>query len=160
MTPSLSVMKHSLQFGRMWIVKQKVIKRPIIIAWQQQYSVGNDALDADHKHLLHLINSFYVSSKSIKHEDLEHTLSALTAYSIKHFYNEESHMRKILYHGITKHQALHEAFIAKVQGFHNTLRNNRHLELGVEVAKFLASWWKNHIIVEDQLYAKTKTAAR
>ncbi len=129
------------------------MKRPIIIKWSQEFSVGVPHLDDDHKELLQFINLIYANSTAMNSDDVDDLLSSMIAFSIKHFHNEESYMRRIGYRHLTEHKTLHDEFMEKIQQFHNEFRKSGGRAIGSEVSKFLASWWKDHILFEDQRYA-------
>ena len=136
------------------------MKRPIIIAWAQEYSVGENNLDDDHKYLLQIINKIYVNGKSMKREEAERCLSDLIAYAVRHFHREESHMRRIGFDGLARHKTLHDEFMVRAQQFHREFSGSGAPTVTDEVSKFLASWWKDHILHEDQRYAEAKNGVR
>jgi len=129
------------------------MKRPIIISWDPKFTVGNPALDEEHKTLLALINNVYVSAQSMNVDDVESRLSILIAFSLTHFHHEESYMRKMLFPEIADHKRLHDEFLIKVQNFHTSFQKGKNAGTTSEMSTFLASWWRDHILHEDQKYA-------
>lgn len=132
------------------------MKREIIISWSPEMSVGDPQLDKDHRLLLNEINALYVKHKSLDRPAVEHLLSALLAYSISHFHREEALMRRISYSGLHQHVQLHEAFTARIQQFIEHYRREDQPDLGESMLHFLADWWKDHILNEDQGYAAAR----
>ncbi len=134
------------------------MKRPLIISWSQDFSVGVPQLDKDHKQLLHFINTIYANSTAMNSDNIEDLLSSMIAFSVKHFHNEESYMRRIGFERLAEHKALHDEFMEKAQQFLNDFRRSGKRVIGAEVSTFLASWWKDHILYEDQQYTTAGTS--
>ncbi len=68
-------------------------KTPQFIPWKGYYSVGNEALDAQHKTLLSLINRLYDSiEKGTEEELMQPVFEQLIEYAKVHFVQEEELM--------------------------------------------------------------------
>ncbi len=128
-------------------------KRKFLV-WKEEYSVGIEALDMDHKKLLNLINQFqtavlYRTGREFEQEAFD----ALVDYTRTHFSREEALMEEHGYPDFEAHQAQHRKMIAQVEACMAQYTNEGRqvpLERAVE---FLQDWLINHINGTDQEYS-------
>lgn len=82
------------------------------IAWSGAWSVGNDLIDADHRHLLTLINIFEkVLTTDRPLTDLRAAVDALFDYTRGHFSREERIMLTLGYAKYDYHKHAHGELI-------------------------------------------------
>lgn len=126
--------------------------RVMNLVWKDDYSVGVEALDFDHKLLFSLINQLDGAIADQEGEDvLGSVLGVLAEYTRYHFMREEKLMSKGGYPEIGSHHGRHEALTRRV----NELKDKfdaRHPQAAMEVRDFLAEWLTSHILSEDQAY--------
>ncbi|WP_172822295.1 bacteriohemerythrin [Magnetospirillum moscoviense] len=68
------------------------------IAWRDAMSVGDAAIDADHRHLIGLVNSFKAAvAAEIDHKRAARVLLALMDYTTEHFAREEALQKEVRY---------------------------------------------------------------
>lgn len=79
------------------------------IAWKQEYSVGNEAIDADHQGLFDLVRE--LAEADITDGLLNSILVRLENYAAGHFSREEALMEKMGYPGFEEHKKQHQAFV-------------------------------------------------
>ena len=80
-----------------------------LVRWQDEYLVGDNTIDADHKMLFGIINEFYDAFvQSRKRSDLTHILIRLVNYAEEHFQREEKIMAEHGFPGAAEHHAIHE----------------------------------------------------
>ncbi len=128
--------------------------KPLIV-WSRAMSVGVPLLDSQHRQLITEINRLQTAGDSFKREAIEDCLAALATYAVKHFHDEESHMRKIRYAGLAEHTRFHDEFSEQVSQFLRRLAEGPDgSELAQEIQRFLSAWLKDHIMSEDQGYAR------
>ncbi|CAA7620179.1 conserved hypothetical protein [Candidatus Terasakiella magnetica] len=119
-----------------------------VIAWTESMSVGSDALDADHKMLIGMINGLGQPDA-----DFVALFHALVEYTCGHFEREEAHLEAIDYPGLDSHRAQHDAFTDRVSDLLRQYRETPFERSDSRVADFLWTWLKSHILIEDMKYA-------
>jgi hemerythrin len=123
------------------------------VAWDDDYSVGIEAIDDDHKKLLTLINNlqtavYYPTGEAFERQALKELLD----YTKYHFKREEDLLRKHEYPGFDDHKRQHDEMIARVGSFMDEYERDR--ESTVEgMTEFLKTWLINHINGTDQKYS-------
>lgn len=127
------------------------------IVWKDDYSVGIDSLDQDHKKLIALLNQFitaydYAMSESYEREALDD----LIAYTKYHFEREEKLMEENEYPDIVAHKAQHKKMFAQVETFVELYNEKGHDALD-EISDFLSNWLINHINGTDKEYSQHLT---
>jgi len=124
------------------------------IEWTEEFSVGIQEIDAQHKILLDLTNQLYVlvmkRANNMKICDMANQLSN---YGIVHFTVEESLMRLFGYSGYEAHRQKHEEI--RQQLFESLyIRVNSGSEpVGEDLLHLFKKWLIHHITVEDTKYA-------
>ncbi len=125
------------------------------LTWKEEYSVGIEALDKDHRKLLNLINQFQTAAlyrTGIEFE--QEAFDALVEYTRTHFNREEALMEEHGYPDFEAHQDLHRKMITQVEesmAQHANEGRQVPLERTVE---FLQDWLLNHINGTDQKYSE------
>ncbi len=122
------------------------------IAWKEEYSVGVQVLDDDHKKLVQLLNQFttaydYAMSESFERQALED----LVDYTKTHFLREEKIMEENGYPDIVAHKEQHRKMIEQVEVFVGLYHQKGHEALE-DVSTFLSKWLINHINGTDKQY--------
>lgn len=129
------------------------------IVWNDAYSIGVEAMDADHQQLAVLINllgdHLHLPSNAPAVVEL---LTALSSYTAYHFSREEKHMdvgssAEALIHA-RDHRRFQETLM---QITHGAASGRVHLE---RFCGFLVPWWSSHILDQDMGLVGTRTASR
>ncbi|MBF0354869.1 MAG: bacteriohemerythrin [Alphaproteobacteria bacterium] len=123
-----------------------------VIRWSEAMSVGHPVLDRDHLTLIGLVNQMSLPANRGDKTVLEFVLDELLGYAAAHFSREEEHLRRIGFDNIERHEAIHRDLVDELR----TIRANFYegnVNLGDTVAKFVADWLRNHILLEDMNYA-------
>lgn len=145
-----------------WLLVAVLIAIPVLIrrrekkyfvVWKDEYSVGVQVLDDDHRKLLSLINKLqttvhYQTGESFEKEALDEVI----AYTKYHFEREEKLMEEANYPDLEAHKETHRSMITKVDGFVKEYEKKGHEVLG-DVATYLKDWLINHINGTDQKYS-------
>ena len=143
----LSVVLIALPF---WIKKKDSEQ---FVTWKDEYSVGVDSLDNDHRKLLNLINNFQTAVKYQTGEAFEReALDDVVAYTKYHFGREEKMMEEAGYADLEAHKEIHRKMIAKVDEFLIDYEKQGHEALE-DVALYLKDWLVGHINGNDQEYS-------
>ena len=123
------------------------------VEWKDEYSVGIDSIDQQHKKLLNLINQLQTAVDYSTGEEFERdALDELVDYTKTHFSYEEGLMRDNDYPDFEPHKAQHEKMFKKVgevlaeyEQDHDTAMQN--------AADYLKDWLINHINGTDKQYS-------
>ena len=124
------------------------------VEWKDEYSVGIDSIDRQHKKLIVLINSLQTAiNYSAGSEYEQEALDELVDYTKTHFGYEEELMEKNGYPDFTTHRAEHELMISRVEQVIDEYRRNPESAMQNAV-DFLRDWLINHINGTDKQYSK------
>lgn len=120
------------------------------IAWKDYYSVGDEALDAQHKQIIGIINELHEAmQQGVDHRAVTPLLDRLVQYTINHFRKEEECLLAHQYPDFAQHKALHDKMRQQTIAW----RENANLVTGRDLLVFLKEWWCNHIQQQDKKYA-------
>jgi len=123
-----------------------------LIEWNNQYSVGLNLLDDQHKKLFQLLNTLHDAMKNGKGRDLlGKTLDELISYTVTHFRTEEELFDKHKYVGAIKHKAEHAELTKQAVDLKKRFDGGAVLTL--EVMNFLRDWLNTHIMGSDKKYS-------
>jgi hemerythrin-like metal-binding protein len=120
--------------------------------WREEYSVGDDSIDSQHKEIIELINDLHrvlslnggnstVAVKGI--------LEQLMHYTIKHFQYEEKILQACGYPDIENHKAMH----GRLQRRTAAMRTNMYAVTDRDLLGYLRDWWSDHILTQDKAYS-------
>jgi len=121
------------------------------IAWSEEYELGNDFVDSQHKKLFELVNNIgKYCNEGRNVNTLSETLDFLLQYTVQHFSDEEALQIKFNFPEYEHHKKLHEEFeaivIEKVAEFKD---KGSTKNLKDTVNDFVITWLVNHILKED-----------
>jgi hemerythrin len=124
-----------------------------LFEWNQNFSVGVECFDDQHKRLFSLLNQLHDGMHYGHREAILHTvLLELTTYIEEHFGAEEAAMAFHGYSGIAAHRAEHDKLRAEVQSFLRKCEAGE-LTLNVEIVNFVLEWLTVHIMKTDKEYS-------
>lgn len=112
--------------------------------WSDEYSVGNEVLDNQHKYLLELGNKIQTADVG----QARAFVMELYKYIRVHFTREEAHMKAIGFPGLDEHKEQHEHLITDL----NALSQDFVPEKLDALIAFLHTWLVNHVLHEDKAY--------
>lgn len=123
------------------------------VEWKEEYSVGINSIDEQHKRLLNLINQLQTAVDHSTGDQFEReALDELVDYTKTHFSYEEGLMRDNDYPDFEPHKAQHEKMFKKVEEVlaeyeedHDTAMSN--------AVEYLKGWLINHINGTDKEYS-------
>lgn len=120
-----------------------------LLTWSNQYSIGNEQIDAEHQELFRLINSFHsLWQEKQNRPTIARLLNLLVAYADTHFQHEESIMAAAGFPKLDEHAKIHEAMIDKIFQLQQSYEDgNLHLEM--DTMKFVKAWLIEHILEND-----------
>ncbi len=127
----------------------------VFFKWLPDYSVNIQAIDAQHKELVNILNRLFIAvSKREGDSAVAGILDSLMSYTQTHFALEESLMRQAKYPDLEPHIEEHRKLIAKL----DSLTKKYLLEekpIYFEMLSFLKSWLREHIQGVDMKYSGT-----
>ncbi|GAA5137326.1 bacteriohemerythrin [Thalassotalea piscium] len=125
-----------------------------LIEWKDEYSVGIEVIDNDHKKLLNLLNQMNTAYDYAMSESYEKAaLNDLVDYTKYHFDREEQMMAEHDYPDLEAHKLQHKNMIAQVNHYVERYDKEGH-ECLDEISDFLTQWLINHINGTDKAYSK------
>ncbi len=123
------------------------------VEWKDDYSVGIDSIDQQHKKLLNLINQLQTAVDYSTGEQFEReALDELVDYTKTHFTYEEGLMRDNDYPDFEPHKAQHEKMFEKVREVLAEYEQDQDTAMA-NVAEYLKDWLINHINGTDKEYS-------
>ncbi len=125
-----------------------------LIAWSDDFSVGIQEVDEQHRVLVQLLNELHTAirehhGKATSREILDR----LAEYTRTHFLLEESLMRVCHYPGFEIHKAQHEELIKEVVALQHKLDHDG-TTITFELLHFLKTWLTQHINESDKRFGQ------
>jgi hemerythrin-like metal-binding protein len=124
-----------------------------LIEWSDEYSVGLEMFDAEHKKLIAIINGL--------HDSFEHgvdrsiaikALDELIDYTIEHFAHEDSFFDSWAYPDKAAHRVAHQELRQQVLEYRASMVAKGGIEMALELITFLRYWLLGHIMSEDKRF--------
>lgn len=124
--------------------------------WSDDYSLGVDEIDAQHKRFFEATHRLYDSILNCEGENaVEDALVFLKDYASTHFSTEESFMQKHGYPRLKYHKKLHAKYFDSLDSLLDEFRIfGSSQDLADRVLEAAQDWLIDHIIDEDSQYAK------
>jgi hemerythrin len=122
--------------------------------WKDEYSVGIESIDFQHKKLINLINQLQTAVDYSTGETFEReALDELVEYTVTHFRYEEGLMEEHDYPDFEAHRAQHDDMVKKVGDVVANYKQNQD-DAMKDAINFLKSWLINHINGTDKQYSQ------
>jgi len=122
-----------------------------LLEWKDEYLLGLDSLDFEHKDLFKCINDLYRQCAIHGEEtELEYCLGQLYARLAAHFALEESTMREMKNPHYEDHKAEHDRFLEEVTEVVASFGNNPGEEQVEAFAMRVKEWVLHHITTTDR----------
>ena len=134
------------------LVHKKLSKRRHV-EWKDEYSVGIDSIDRQHRKLLSLINHLQTAVDFSTGEEFErHALDELVDYTKTHFIYEEGLMEQHGYPEFEPHKQQHQQMIEMVEETLAGYQQDKDTAMR-NATDFLKDWLINHINGTDKQYS-------
>lgn len=126
-----------------------------MLKWKDEYSIGVEEIDNQHKHLFEIGNSAYELLKDEfkidKYDEVIDIIEQLREYTQFHFKAEEEYMLEKKYIGYFEQKKQHDAFIKKINSV--DLRNidqdqDKYIK---DLLEFVFNWIIDHILKKDKM---------
>jgi len=122
-----------------------------LLQWKDQYSVGVEAVDHEHKELIDLINRLYDEASK---EGTALSVSAFFGDLFKgissHFALEEQFMRDRNYNQFAPHKADHERLLDEIRDIMDDFEQHEVLS-SAELGARLEAWFGRHFETHDAM---------
>lgn len=120
--------------------------------WTPDLSVGDAAIDQDHRELFRLFHK--LETADVSEGLLSEILGRLEGYAQSHFAREEELLRRVNYPHFDEHVKGHRLFIEWLEAVKSTYARSAEtpFEIGETVNRFLGEWLIHHVRHEDMLY--------
>lgn len=119
------------------------------IQWRDQFSIGNDLIDADHRYLIEIINKAEASLRAYNAVELTSVLNELAHYGQLHFAREELLARAVAYPKAEQLHGSHEALVDSLNKFRQSVGEQWTPQAIEKFTAFLRDWLIEHVIKED-----------
>jgi len=128
-----------------------------MIKWKDEYSIGVDSIDVQHKELFEIANRSYDLLKNQlimdKYEKIIEIIDELKNYTVYHFQSEEDYMQKIGYKKFLSQKVAHNDFLEKMDNIDVEQIDDGQNEYLIGILDFVSEWLIEHILKEDKLIA-------
>jgi hemerythrin len=123
--------------------------------WDNDFSIGIESLDEQHKTLLQMANDLVTSAECCDRSQgvyLQIIMRKLIVFVRNHLYTEEMLMKTTGYPSLSEHREKHEEFL-------NKILNLNKIKMGVDnepdkLASLLHDWALSHIATMDNQFGK------
>lgn len=127
-----------------------------MIKWKDEYSVGVEKIDEQHKRLFEIANEAYEILNNEfytdKYDKIVKILKELEDYTVFHFNDEEEYMKQIGYKKFFTHKIEHEEFVQKIKNVDLGKVDCDQDKYLLDIMNFIVDWLVNHILEKDKLY--------
>lgn len=124
-----------------------------LILWNSKYSVGIDALDADHIMIFSLINHLDEAKRFGSDESaIGCILDALIKFARGHFRREEKLLAEYGYPELERHKEAHRLLEEQLKDLHEEYQRTPNSETSQEIMELVAFWLDEHILNVDMRY--------
>lgn len=124
--------------------------------WNDDYSVGIEEIDKQHKHLIgigsELMELVKHHSNDDLYDDVIDAVERMKDYTVYHFATEERMMAKAGFKGLDDHKVEHVRFIEKLDEVDLSELDSNQTEFIMDILKFISTWIFKHIIGADFEY--------
>ncbi len=119
-----------------------------LLAWKDEYNVGSDTIDTEHRKLFDLANDvFSIEDPQRQIDDIRLLLYKLYDYMTYHFEHEETLMSEIHFDAIEYHKTKH---IEIIHEMNNIMQSIHQIALLPEkLTAMMLKWILMHILEED-----------
>jgi hemerythrin len=120
--------------------------------WQDEYSVGIQKIDRQHKEIIILIKDLSwlcVVDDKDSYETFKIMLSSAVEYIKNHFWEEEKHMLEKNYPSYLKHKKGHEKMLEELNEMNENLGKEDTVTIN-GIIEYLVVWYKEHLLGFDK----------
>ena len=115
------------------------------IAWREEFSVGNEEMDAVHREFLELLNM----TLPLKAEAFDKAFSQMIEHTREHFAFEERQMEAVNLGSRREHTDEHRRILGEMDFFHAKARAGRRNLARAYLKEQLPHWLRQHTATMD-----------
>lgn len=120
-----------------------------LIAWRDEFSLGVESVDVEHREMIELINALDTSmQEGAGHDVVVETLGDIHARISAHFALEEKIMRDAGYEKLATHKADHERLLDRLLNVIDSVDEEGSYERAA-LSDYLNGWFSVHFRVHD-----------
>lgn len=127
----------------------------IMYEMKEEYKIGVEHIDEQHKKLFELADKAYMLLKDElaldKYDKIVGILEELKEYTIFHFRSEEEYMESIGYKRLFTQKIQHDNFVKELESIDYSSIDAKQDESLVKILNFLNDWLVEHILKTDKL---------
>ncbi|HEY5584651.1 MAG TPA: bacteriohemerythrin [Ruminiclostridium sp.] len=127
-----------------------------MIEWKDDYLLGIEKIDEQHKKLFQIAGDIYSLMKNQlvtdKYDGIVRLISELKDYTIFHFTYEQEYMQSIGYRKYFTHKVEHDDFVEKINNVDMDKIDLDHEQYLLELMDFVVDWIATHILETDRAY--------
>ena len=121
-----------------------------LMTWSDEFSVGIEEIDRQHKHLMRLISDINeVVRKGGNYEEFAPILNQLIDYTNTHFSHEENLLKKNHCPNFEKHQKAHVHLVKELLDWKKKAESSKDEKLN-QLMILLRIWFPGHILETDK----------
>lgn len=128
-----------------------------MISWKEDYEVGIDIVDSQHKELFIIAGKAFDLLKNEfvtdKYDAMVEILEELKDYAAFHFETEEKYLEETGFKKLFSHKMEHAAFLQEIQGIDLEELDKNQEEHMMRILQFIVNWIDRHILEKDQQFA-------
>lgn len=126
--------------------------------WTEEYGVGIEEIDAQHKRFFEIANSILEleQQEGFEKEELLKRVAELGNYALYHLETEEGYFDKYGYEGAAAHVAAHDEFRQKAKEYISEAQSEGAdaVKVAETAAAYAGQWLLKHILFMDKQYTK------
>lgn len=123
------------------------------IIWNDEFSVGLEEIDEQHKSMLSIINRLYTAIMENAPKDTINALIQETRqYGNYHFRTEEAMLKEAGYQGLKEQRKAHKHYITELNYILDQYGITGYSK-AQDMLIFLKEWWLTHILKLDKAYS-------
>ena len=118
--------------------------------WASDLVIDSGPIDADHMHLVHLVNELHTAtSQGTGHEVIEKIMAELIAYTKEHLQREEQLMASLGFPHLARHKIGHTHFTDKLDALQRSYEGGS-ITVASQLSTVLRDWLSLHIRRSDK----------
>ena len=124
----------------------------LALIWDPSFGVGDAVIDAQHRHIVELINALYQAAGGEGCSTADVVVDHIGRFLQHHFETEEAFLRNRAYADLERHVAEHHALLSRINRAADQVRAGEQTD-----ERFAGTVWSSlheHTVTWDREYAK------
>jgi len=119
-----------------------------LLAWNEDYCIGHDLIDSEHKRLFEIADRIFAIKNPLMDEAaIRKSVHELYDYMKKHFEHEEQYMTDVSYSDSQMHKERHSEIIGEMNDILRFSKN--YIQIENRLVALMRKWLIDHILKED-----------